>query len=399
MTTIIFSPYEKELNMSDKDSIKLYEKGSEKLPTKFSGETKDFRLFIHDVASRAAECRWKNILTFSVNGVDLNLIKDYGRIPMSVITAKRDLRNMTTPTTAPDARPFIDSSMMFKCLENSLDDKVRRQIMSKLSDIESDGPTMFKQITLDTFTTSQAQTFNVKTALYNLDLKAYKFNILKFHQDVGDKIDTLNAVGHPPNDEDIIIGLFKAYDTSDIALFKEHIRYLKSEYNEGKFTQSKQLMLKVEIKYDELVTEKKWKADKREDDNQVIALTALLEKLQAAPTSKPKGKTGDKKKTASWKYDKTLAPTGTYVKSVDGTNKTYQWCDGPGHGGKGMWCIHAPGTCTDQVPPHTNDGASTPVAQLVTPTINDDTVQALQAILEQAQPGDDIAAALMAILG
>jgi hypothetical protein len=37
--------------------------------------------------------------------------------------------------------------------------------------------------------------------------------------------------------------------------------------------------------------------------------------------------------------------------------------------------------------------------QLVTPVINTDTVQALQAILEQAQSGDDIAAALMAIIG
>jgi hypothetical protein len=175
--------------------------------------------------------------------------------------------------------------MMFKCLENSLDNNVCRQIMSKLADIESDGPTMFKQIMLDTFNTLQAQTFNVKTALYNLDLKAYKFNILKFHQDIGDKIDTLNTTGHPPNDEHIIIGFFKAYNTSDIALFKEHIRYLKSEYNESKFTQSKHLMLKVEIKYNELVNEKKWKADKREDDNQVIALTALLNKLNATATT------------------------------------------------------------------------------------------------------------------
>ena len=43
--TIIFSPYEKTLDMNDKDSVKLFEKGSEKLPY--------FRLFINDVASRA----------------------------------------------------------------------------------------------------------------------------------------------------------------------------------------------------------------------------------------------------------------------------------------------------------------------------------------------------------
>jgi hypothetical protein len=43
----MFSPYEKELDMSNKDSVKLYKEGAEQLPTKFSGETEDFRLFIN----------------------------------------------------------------------------------------------------------------------------------------------------------------------------------------------------------------------------------------------------------------------------------------------------------------------------------------------------------------
>jgi hypothetical protein len=34
--SIIFSPYKNELDMKDKDSAKLFEKGSNKLPTKFS---------------------------------------------------------------------------------------------------------------------------------------------------------------------------------------------------------------------------------------------------------------------------------------------------------------------------------------------------------------------------
>jgi hypothetical protein len=64
-----------------------------------------------------------------------------------------------------------------------------------------------------------------------MDLKQHKYNILDFHQNVNDKIDTLSAVGKPPNNEDIIIGLFKAYVTSDNDLFKEQVCFLKSEYN------------------------------------------------------------------------------------------------------------------------------------------------------------------------
>jgi hypothetical protein len=52
-----------------------------------------------------------------------------------------------------------------------------------------------------------------------------------------------------------------------LAFFKlqgEHIHYLKkSEYNESKLTHIKELMLKVQIKYNELCTEKKWKTDKQ----------------------------------------------------------------------------------------------------------------------------------------
>jgi hypothetical protein len=73
------------------------------------------------------------------------------------------------PLAVADARPHIDSRMMFKCFENSLADKVCHQIISHLIDINGDGPMMFKQITVNTFTTSQAQTFIVKMDLYSLD--------------------------------------------------------------------------------------------------------------------------------------------------------------------------------------------------------------------------------------
>jgi hypothetical protein len=139
-----------------------------------------------------------------------------------------------------------------------------------------------------TFTTSQAQTFSVKTELYSLNLNNYKSNILKFHEDISGKIDTtLTAVGKSPSNEDIIIWLFKAYDTSEAALFKEHVRYLKSEYTEGRFTSSKELMLKVEIKYNKLRTENKWKTEAKEEDKQLIVLNTFLEKLKGSNQRKP----------------------------------------------------------------------------------------------------------------
>jgi hypothetical protein len=393
--SIIFSPYELKLDMSDKVGSKLFKEGAEKLPTKFTGEVKDFRLFINYLSSCATECCWDTtILEFVVNGETLNLIKDYGRIPMQMITDARDLRNSITPVTNADARPRIDSRMMFKCLESSIDDKVYRQIMSKLTDISRDGPTMFKQITVGTFTTTQAQTFSIKTELYSMDLKRHKHNILKFHLNVDDKIDTLNAVGKPPADDDIVIGLFKAYDTSNNALFKEYVRFLKSEYNEGRFTNRKDLMHKVEAKYDELCIENKWKVAKQEDDANIIALNAMLKNYVKTDDSKKKSKDN---KTPSWKYEKSVSPNGVYSKNVDGVIKEYKWCDGPGHGGKGMWVLHEPGACTNRNGPNRKGDAEQPPT-IAEKKLEDTSIQALCTILEQTQPGDDVSAAIMAIL-
>jgi hypothetical protein len=400
MPTIIISPYEQELDMSDKNGAKLYEKGAEKLPSKFTGEVKDFRLFINDVVSQATECCWDiSILNFVIDGETLNLLTDYGRIPMQTIVDARNLRNAVTPATNKDARPHIDSIMMYKCLENSIENKVRRQIMSKLTDIGRDGPTMFKQITVGTFTTTQAQTFSIKTELYSMDLKQYKYNILDFHQNVDDKIDTLNAVGKPPADEDIIIGLFKAYATSDNDLFKEHVRFLKSEYNEGCLSNRKDLMLKTESKYDKLRTENKWKPVKKEDDPSVLALNTMLNKVKTYGEENKK-KTGENPKTPPWKYDKTIGSNGAYSKSVEGVVKEYKWCDGPGHGGKGMWVLHVPGACTNRNGPnHKTGGNAAPAPSSDDKKkLDDSSIQALQMILEQAQPGDDVSAAILAIL-
>jgi hypothetical protein len=123
----------------------------------------------------------------------------------------------------------------------------------------------------------QAQTFSIKTKLYTMNLKHHKHNILEFHLNLDDKIDTLN-VRKPPADKDISISLFKAYDTSDNALFKG--TFVSSSL--GFFHQSqrrhaqnylKNLMLKIEAKYDKLCIKNKWKLAKKEDDASIIAST------------------------------------------------------------------------------------------------------------------------------
>jgi hypothetical protein len=141
-----------------------------------------------------------------------------------------------------------------------------------------------------------------------------------------------------------------------------------------------------------------WKAKKKEDDPSVIALAAFLGRLGTADKKDAKPKV-DKKKTASWKYDKTIDSNDYYTKSVNDTNKTYKWCNSPDHGGKGMcWVIYEPGTCTNKAPSFTNNHTETPPINANNMKIDETTIQNLQAILEDSQPGDAITAALLVIL-
>jgi hypothetical protein len=401
---IKLSIFDNDIDLSDKIGPRLYSIGSEPLPTKFTGGGKDLRIFVSALESRAKKCRWgPTILTFQTpDGTTVNLLQDYGRITMEALRIARDIRRTIPVTTLTLARPQIDSSMMFECIESSLDEKVHKKLLLKAKDIDYDGPMLFKQIIEDTFVTTTATTFNTKTNLFSMDLKDYKHNIVEFHEDVTNKVASLQAVGHSHSDTDLCVGLFKAYATSENAIFKNHIEFLKSEYNEARITSGEALMHKVEAKYDDMLKHKQWKNVKAEDDKNVIALQATLKSLTEVLKERPKpNPEGYKKQEGknSWKFDPSLGTNGSYTRKTGDKEKTYRWCTGPGHGGKPMWVIHEPGTCTSEGKPARvpetpgNSGTGNPTQQ-----DPEAAIQALKAVLENNAFGDDNNAQLSAIL-
>jgi hypothetical protein len=118
-----------------------------------------------------------------------------------------------------------------------------------------------------------------------------------------------------------------------------------------------------------------------------------VEKLQG-DNNKKKPK---ENKTLSWKYKQSVGSNGVYSKNIKGVTKEYKWYDGPGHGGKGIWVLHEPGASTNWNGPtcKTNDEQPAPVTEK---KLKDTSIQALHTILEQAQSGNNISAALLAIL-
>jgi hypothetical protein len=60
---VIVSCYKQEIDMNTNGAKQLYKEGSDKLPTKFSGKVRGFRLFINDVTSCATECKeWDSLI-------------------------------------------------------------------------------------------------------------------------------------------------------------------------------------------------------------------------------------------------------------------------------------------------------------------------------------------------
>jgi RNA binding exosome subunit len=265
----------------------------------------------------------------------------------------------------------------------SINQKVSKKLLSKHSEIDYDGPTLLRQIIADTFITlQQASTFETKNSLFALDLKDYECNVVKIHKAFSDKIAGIHSVGKRRNDEDLMA------------------KYLKSEYKTGKLTAAAQLMEQVEEEYDRLDKGKTWKpTKKRSEDSDVVALTAQL-KTALSMAGKGKGKdkkSEDAKNKTKWKYEKSLGTNGKLTKN----DKTYHWCDGPGHSGTAMWCIHKPGSCKDGDQNKSKSGTPTNDDNSNSKKNNGDVISALKATIANADPnsfGDDDGARIQAIL-
>jgi hypothetical protein len=416
-TIIATSIFDAVIDLSSKEGARLYEAGSTALPNTFSGHRKDLQVFINGLENRAKKCNWTtSILEVNVGGQTLNLLKDYGRIPMDALKQLRQDRKDNPPTTLAKARAFIDSSMMFECIKKSLESRVSTKLLKQAVSIDCDGPVMLKQIIENTFITTTPTTFATKTELFSLDLKSTKYNIITFHEDVREKVISLEAAGHQTADIDLIVSLFMAYETSENDLFKLEVRLLKSEFDRGTLSTSDELMEAIKARYDELVKTDKWKPSKPKEDPNLIALTATIKSFtdslkNGKSTNAGSSSNRQSRGGSAWKYDSSLGSDGTYSCSVEGKDpKTYKWCTGPGHGRKPMWvCGHEPGKCDENYDHNSSQNKSTGQGQGQSgnsssesssghTTDADDSIQALRAVLENASFGDDPSAQLQACL-
>jgi hypothetical protein len=413
MTSLLISMsiFDATIDLSMKEGSGLYEIGSAALPNTFSGHGKDIQVFINSLKNQSKKCNWnQTILQVKVGNETLHLLRDYGRIPMSVLKELCQDRKDHPPTSLAQARTTINSRMMFMCIEKSLETPVSTKLLKQATSIDCDGPVMFKQIIENTFITTMPTTFATKTELFSLDLQNLKNNMVTFHEDVRKKVISLKAFGHQTASIDLLVSLFMAYGTSDNDLFKLEVCLLKSSYDHGSLSTQA-----IEAKYDELVKTDRWKPSQPKEDPNLVALTATVKTLTEALRAKDKSgsnsssKCGGARGTA-WKYNSSLGSNGTYTPKVEGKeSKDYKWCTGPGHGGKPMWvCGHEPGSCNKNYDRNASQNSKDKAGKANSgnhsssagnsENSSEASIQALRAVLENTEFGDDPSTQISACL-
>ena len=333
---LIMSPWEGELNLNDKLGRGMWAEGIKPLEKKFSGYAKDLPQFLANIKTRVDKCRWRNELTFDGK----YLIERYGDISLQEVIDARNARNVEVPGNLQECRPKINATMMFHFVYESLGTIPQKKINTRLDSIQQDGPVLLKMVLDDTFVASHASMFAIKERFYHLNLKKYKWNVIAMNQDVREKQADLMATGQGANEADLIITLFRAYNTSTNKEFQTEIMFWKHEWNARTFTTAEALMQRADAKYTELREMGSW--GKRDADTQVVALPVTTQTNQKKQQSNSSSNKNEKTNVPKWKYDRNLSSSGTYERN----NKQYHWCEGPGHGGVGMWTIHESGTCT-----------------------------------------------------
>ena len=338
---ILISPWQGTIDLSTKAGKSLWDEGITPLDNKFSGLGKDVVRFLADVKNRVDKCEWLEIISF---GPNRDLINDHGKITKQEVINARDARDLATVTTLDEARPQINARMMFYFLYDSLGTVPQKKISTRLASIEQDGPLLLKLVLDDTFIATTAATFTIKENFYDLNLKRYKWNVELMNQDVSEKMVDLKAAGHESDQTDVIIALFRAYNTSTNEEFKQSCNFWKNEWKSGIWSKTDELMQRANEKYMELRRMGTW-GKRANKDEQYVALNAKINELvKDKDSSGSKGGTGKegegKSNAPKWKFDRSLSTTNTYERN----EKKYHWCDGPGH--KPMWVIHDPGSCT-----------------------------------------------------
>jgi hypothetical protein len=175
-----------------------------------------------------------------------------------------------------------DSFMMYKFLWDSMTNEARIHISVESAKFEingmRDGPCYLKVILMKFYVETNATNFYLHQSLLQLPKKMeeLKLNVPKFNDYIQSITVDLAAGGQSLSN--LLVYLFLAYLTIEDTTFKQFIEHKKEDYDDGKeMNTAEALMDQALNKFNQLNQAKTWNKKSLEQE-QLIALTAQLDK-------------------------------------------------------------------------------------------------------------------------
>ena len=327
------------LDLATSTGAKLFKLGSEPLSRTFDFvDPSDLQVFLDLLKTKSKVQGWSRIFTVpvEVDGVTTNhsLLHNYGVIPLESVAL-----DAATYVNA-QSKVAQDSFMLFQCIFASLGTEFLKLITTEatlyhIMDTRDPqeppipcGSLLLKIIIRKAHVDTRATVSFIRTALSSLDTKmmALDSDISKFNAYVKTQVIALEARGETTTD--LLVNVFKGYETAQDSEFALFIKRKKDAYDEGGDITVTSLMDAAENKFKTRVLLKTWSAPTKEQE-QILALTAQVHQLRIAKVAPKKEKRapkdsskGKQDREQKWAWKKVLPKEGEPVtKVVDG--KTY----------------------------------------------------------------------------
>lgn len=314
--------------------------------------------FLQSLNNRAQDFGWNDeigILMIPEDPEDEDspteyLIENYGLMSIDRI------RRFEETYLGQESRAAQDNYMLFKCLMNSISKEGKNKVVIWREQYTVNGITsgnlLLKIIIRESHLDTNATTTSIRTKLSGLDvyLPSIGSDITKFNVYVKLLIDSLTARGETT--QDLLINLFKGYQSASDKAFVEYIGRKLERYEEGEDLSPEQLMEYADNKYKQLKVTGRWNAPSAEEEK-ILALQAQIKNLKktGSKIQKENNKKGKKVKFSrkgsqkpNW-FNKEPKPE-EITKPREWNGYNWYWC-GPKSGGKchGIYRRHKPSEC------------------------------------------------------
>jgi hypothetical protein len=316
------------------------------------------QVFLDLLKNKSKVQGWSRSFTVpvEVDGVTTNhsLLHNYGVIHLASVAL-----DAATYVNA-ESKVAQDSFMLFLCIFVSWNTEFLKLVTTEalhyhIIDTKAPqeppipcGALLLKIIIKKAHVDTRATVSFIRTALSSLDTKimALDSDISKFNAYVKTQVIALEARGETTTD--LLVNVFKGYETAQDSEFALFIKRKKDAYDKGGDITVTSLMDAAENKFKTRVLLKTWSAPTKEQE-QILALTAQVNQLRIPKAAPKKDKRAPKDpskakqdKDEKWAWKKVLPKEGEPVtKVMDGKNYHLECEHHPN-----QWVCHTTAECS-----------------------------------------------------